>query len=255
MIEAYEDKIKDIIKRSIRRGTATLKINIDAKPTLLYKPDLETLMNFYKDLLDMKEQMGIKEKIGLETLYPYLQAFIPKTKKSYETENIARIALKLLRNALSDLVKMRKSEGEKIRRELLKMLSSVEKLLRMIQKRKDKSLIDYAKALRQKIKELSNASGIHENVNGRTIAKEVIIYAEKSDVTEECQRIGFHLKQFKSTMSEKSQVGKKLEFLISEMTREINTLLSKALDAKISHYGIKIKLELEKMREHAENIE
>jgi uncharacterized protein (TIGR00255 family) len=255
MIEPYESRIKDMIKKRIKRGTTMLKINIDAKPTILYKPDIEALMNFYKDLLEIKEQMGIKEQIGFETLHPYLQAFMPKTRKSYEIENIAKATIKLLRSALFDLVKMRKNEGAKIKKELLKMLSSVERLIKKIQKRKDKFLVDYARALRQKIKELSNASGIHENVNGRMIAKEVVIYAERSDVTEECQRIVFHLKQFKSAISERSQVGKKLEFLISEMTREINTLLSKALDARISHYGIMVKLELEKMREHAENIE
>lgn len=145
----------------------------------------------------------------------------------------------------------RSKEGEPLYQDMVAKLEHIEQVVDEISKRSPQIVEEHRQKLTEKVEELLGNTKIDESV----LATELIIYSDKICVDEEIVRLRTHVQHVKDTLQEGENIGRKLDFLIQEMNREANTILSKANDIEISNYGIELKTEIEKIREQIQNIE
>ena len=160
---------------------------------------------------------------------------------------------KLVEKALDDHNQMRVREGKGIRRDFQGRLSRIESVTDEIRAFAPQVLKAYQKKLLERVNGLTNQHGIE--VAKGDIAREVAIFADRSDINEELQRLKSHCKQFRKVITRVGQIGRKLDFITQEMAREANTLAAKGNNSKISSLAVDIKSEIEKIKEQAENTE
>ena len=153
--------------------------------------------------------------------------------------------------ALGDLEKMRRKEGAVLQKDLIQRLHTIEGRLRTVQQRIPVALQASGVRLKARVAKLLEG----QSVNMDRLAQEIAMLAERSDVTEELTRLKSHVAQFRHALKAKEPVGKRLDFLLQEMGREVNTIGSKANDVEISAEVMELKSELEKIREQVQNIE
>ena len=149
------------------------------------------------------------------------------------------------------LMKMRQEEGFAMFQDMERRLKSITGILETIKLRAPQVVIEYQKRLTERIKELTAGYELDDT----RLAQEVAFMAEKSDITEEIVRMQSHISQFAELLQSDEAEGKKIDFLLQEMNREINTIGSKSNDAEITRQVIEVKSELGKLREQAQNIE
>ena len=251
-ISAFEDKIKEILQKDIKRGKVNLnliydgeplkggRINIDEKVAKSYHEGLQRLRRHLglNDDFSAKDIMLLPGVINYEAVERNLPAIWPKV----------RLALD---RAISALIKDREKEGKALCADLGKRAKKIEKMLSVIRSRAHLNIDEYRKRFADRI---SDITGGREIDMGR-LEMEVAIFAKNSDISEEITRLDNHLVNFGKTISGSGEVGKKLDFIAQELHREINTIGSKASDFAISKNVIEIKGEIEKIREQAKNLE
>lgn len=251
-ISFLEDKIRETVGKSLSRGKIDVYVSYDeygedSRSVALDEP----LAKAYINALE-----GLRDKYGLEDdITVSLVARYPDVLKVEKVEVDEGKTLELLKtaldNALKSLVSMREIEGEGLRANLLERAAYVEDLLKSIAFRAPEVVKEYKQKLENRIKELLDQQNIDEN----RWAVEVAYFADRASIDEEIVRLASHLGQLKETLDIQQPVGRKLDFLIQEMNREINTIGSKANDLTITRNVVEIKSELEKMREQIQNIE
>jgi uncharacterized protein (TIGR00255 family) len=153
--------------------------------------------------------------------------------------------------ALDSLIEMRKTEGENIKQDLLVRIERVQNLVDKIAENSKGIVEEYVSKLEKRVKEILKTDVVDEN----RIAQEAVIYADKTSIEEELTRLNSHIVQFKELVNSDGPVGKKLDFMIQEMNREINTIGSKSGKFEITQLVIKIKTQIEDIREQIQNIE
>jgi len=156
-----------------------------------------------------------------------------------------------LRKAITGLVRMREQEGRFLANDLGERLGLLETGLEQIRKSAPEIVKRYREQLHARVKE----AGLEIPVDDERLLKEVVFFADRCDISEEITRLASHLKQFRDCLKSNEPVGRTLDFLAQEMGREINTIGSKANAAEISQQVVKMKAELEKIREQVQNIE
>ncbi len=166
-----------------------------------------------------------------------------RTDSGIEKENF----FKVLNQALKKMLLMKEKEGMLLQKDIFGRLSKVQKMLVQIEKKAQNSTDKYAEKLKERLAKLK--------FEDERVFKEIALFAEKVDITEELVRLESHLKQFAALKNEKEAIGRKMDFLLQEMGREVNTIASKASDVTISSAVVNIKGELEKIREQVQNIE
>ncbi len=212
----------------------------------------ESLVSQYIGMLrDLKSRYGLSGDIEVDTLAVLPDVFAV-TETREDPEALWRVLSGGLSRALDDLGTMRADEGAILSQDISARLQTIEHLLGKI-RGKAPALVEIAR------KRMSETLGrlMNELPDPARISQEIAILAERTDVTEELTRLGSHLAQFKTLLKEPSPegVGRKLDFLIQEMGREVNTIASKSMDAEISLDVVHGKAELEKIREQVQNIE
>lgn len=156
-----------------------------------------------------------------------------------------------LTGALSDFIAMREREGERIQKDLCERIDYMRTLVKEVDERSPQTVKEYSDKLYEKIKEVLDGKEIDE----ARILTEVAIYADKVAVNEETVRLGSHFEEFDTIINSGSPAGRKLDFLIQEINREVNTIGSKASDIEIAKTVVTLKGEIEKLREQIQNIE
>ena len=251
-IAAFEDRIKEILQKKIKRGKVNLNLAYDG---VLLKAERLSInkkaaKNYYNALEGLKKELGLKEEIDIrdiialpgvlsfDSLEKGLAAFWPKIKKALDM-------------AIDRLVSDREKEGKALHADLAARTKAIETMLVTIKSRAHLNIDEYRKRFADRVKDLTGGRDIDM---GR-LEMEVAIFAKNSDISEEITRLQNHLSNFNKTMSAGGEVGKKIDFIAQELHREINTIGSKASDFKISKNVIEIKGEIEKIREQAKNLE
>jgi uncharacterized protein (TIGR00255 family) len=251
--QTLEDEIRSQIASKVRRGRIEVSIQMKKNATEaeydleLNLPLVRSLIQIFKEL---NEQFGLDDKITPETLCQMRDVILYKPHDVDIDE--ARPALQeVMRLALDSLDKMRRVEGKAIEKDFVKRLKLIEAYLDEIEERAPSMVEAYKKRLREKIHNLSQDMELDES----RLMQEVAIFADRCDITEEIVRLRSHLKQFQNYMSVDDSVGRRLDFLIQEINREVNTISSKTSDSSISAKVVEIKGELEKLREQVQNVE
>lgn len=251
-ITAFEDRIKEILQKKIKRGKVNLNLMYDG--TLLKGGKISinrgAAKNYYNALEGLRKALGLSEEVALKDIiampgvlsYDSLEAglasFWPKIKKALDL-------------AADRLIIDREKEGKALQADLSNRTKKIAALLATIKSRAHLNIDEYRKRFADRVKDLT---GGREIDMGR-LEMEVAIFAKNSDISEEITRLDNHLSNFNKTLISGGELGKKIDFIAQELHREINTIGSKASDFKISKNVIEIKGEIEKIREQAKNLE
>jgi uncharacterized protein (TIGR00255 family) len=254
LLAPLENEIKKRIGERCSRGRIEATVRIDVEGSAAaggrFTLNLPLLRNYHALLAQMKEELGLQEEITLSQLAGFRDIFVA-TETAQDPEILWESLAKLFDEAILALNEMREKEGQCLRRDLEERLCGIGAVLEGIAARSPQVILDYQKRLGDRVRELTGGTVVDE---GRLL-QEVAMMAEKSDITEEIVRFRSHIEQFYCLLADVDAAGRKIDFLIQEMGREINTIGSKSSDAGISRDVIEIKSELAKLREQVQNIE
>lgn len=248
----FEDRIRKTIQQNVRRGRIEVYLNITEteEKKRLVKVDKDLALSYDKTL---KELAAV-----LDTVYQpdvFRLASLPEVlvieEPEIDLESIWEVCSQALALALDGFTAMRRTEGGKLSEDILSRLDLLAAEITKIAARSDQVVIDYQNRLQERIQVLIGEAVVDE----ARMANEVAIFAERASITEELVRLDSHLMQCRLAFNNDEALGRKLDFMIQEMNREINTIGSKANDLAISQTVVILKSELEKVREQIQNIE
>lgn len=252
ILSDLENQIKDIIRQKITRGKIMYSLNFSSLngelQNLKIEPD--TIKIYTKLLKQMKEEAKIKEEIRLDHLLAF-KDIISFEEETTVDEKLSGFIFKLTNQTLNELTKMRSEEGNFLKTDLKERLQNIVKISSQIFDLGKKNARNEFDKLYQRVLAL-----IDENkIENQRFEQELAIIVDKVDITEEAVRLKSHIKLFEDNLNAGSPVGKTLNFILQEMNRETNTISNKATMIEISHQVVKLKEEIEKMREQVQNIE
>jgi uncharacterized protein (TIGR00255 family) len=249
-----EVNIKKRVGERVSRGRIEVNVRVDADPGVNGGDRLEAniplLNSYYALLTDLKESFKLTDEITLNTLVR-LKGGIYATETEIDPEEIWGTMERVLDDAIDSLMHMKETEGKTLYADFTMRLETITTLIETVRVRVPEVVKQYQERLSARIRELRDDMGCDES----RLMQEVAIMAEKSDVTEEIVRLESHVTQFGEMLDSEEAIGRKMDFLLQEMHREINTIGSKSSDLAISGAVIEIKTELAKLREQAQNIE
>jgi uncharacterized protein (TIGR00255 family) len=251
-LNPLEGQVRNFIKQRLSRGRIDVYVQINESSEAQQRLELDWpfVQEVHLALKALQERFDLPGEIRLETLAGFKEIFTKKeVEPDLEKEWIeVRAALE---EALAALEAMRFTEGNVLTEDLTRRLDLIAKTAEAIQERSPAVLAAVRDRLGQRVKELVGGMELDE---GR-LAQEVAYLAERSDITEELVRIHSHLTQFRDLLKSEEPVGRRMEFLLQEVNREVNTIASKANDAQISQMATGMKSEVEKIREQIQNVE
>ncbi len=253
-ILALEKDLKSQISSKAKRGRIEVFIELKYEGgTRPYELELNMpLANSYVDIFkNMSKHFDLDQDIMLNSLLTMKDVVISKPAE-IDLEATKHGIQEAMALALDPLDMMRRKEGAAIEADFLTRIDLLEKYLGEVEKRAPELVEEYSKRLKEKIDRMLKDVAADEN----RLAQEVAFFADKSDITEEIVRIRSHLNQFREYLSEGDDaIGRRLDFLIQELNREVNTVGSKTSDSLADNVVIEMKAELEKLREQAQNVE
>ncbi|MBO8136571.1 MAG: YicC family protein [Desulfotomaculum sp.] len=249
---SLEDRIRRKIQRSAARGRVDVYISVEetGERSQQVKVDKTLALAYHKAMKELKSILPIIGDIELRDLVNMPNVFILEDPEE-DLEEWWPAVEEALDEALEKFVQMRTAEGLQLKEDLEKRVKKIKQYNQAIRQRAPKVVEEYRERLNQRLAEWKADGILDEN----RIAGEVVIFAERSNITEETVRLDSHLNQMAECLQSDEPVGRKLDFLLQEMNREINTIGSKANDLKISNYVVSVKSEIEKIREQVQNIE
>ncbi|MEW6652948.1 MAG: YicC/YloC family endoribonuclease [Bacteroidota bacterium] len=246
-----EFEIRERVKNKIKRGKIYLSVTVK-------KGEFEERFNeidpksvqFAVGLLnDIKKHAKIIDKVKLSDILLF-QNMLFKDDSEQASEEFGLVS-ESIDNAIIELNKMRDAEGRELDKDLRKRISIIEEALAKIETSARITVEEYFEKLKERAAQLvADLANNNDRLN-----VELALLSERSDVTEECVRLRSHIKMFIDTLEKSEDAGRRLNFIVQEMNREANTINSKSLASEISHSGIMIKEEIEKIREQIQNIE
>jgi uncharacterized protein (TIGR00255 family) len=253
-MEMLEAPVRDAINAQVARGRVTARIGIHAsagKSSARAHINVSLAKAYATELGKLAKQLKLSGGVSLDQILRAPGVF-QSDEELVVADKIWPVVEKALKQALLSLVKMREREGAHLAEDLAARIGVMRKAVEKIQKQAPLTVENYRKQLLERIK----AAGI-ENVaaDDERLLKEIVLFADRSDISEELTRLQSHFKQFEDCRKSREPVGRTLDFLAQEMNREINTIGSKANDAIISREVVTLKAELEKFREQAQNVE
>jgi uncharacterized protein (TIGR00255 family) len=249
---AFEEPIKKLVAASLDRGRVDITFSLQgvttAQPQLVVNDNVAR--QYHRCLLQLIDDYSLRPDIGLGDMLTLRDVIsLEEPRPDMEAEwTLIRTALSA---ALTDCDHMREVEGRALQEDLLDRLERFEEVVARITALLPQLLEMRQAELRQRVGRLLDGF----DLDPVRLAQETAILADKSDVTEEVTRLGSHIAQFRSFLTSDEPVGRRLDFLLQEFLREVNTLSSKIANADIAHLGVEMKNEIEKLREQVQNIE
>lgn len=253
-LSALEIEIKKKIGEPLIRGKIDVTIRRDANASAenahYLALNLPLARNYFDLFTQLKQSLNLQDDIKLGMIAGQKDIFLPVETPQDMTTLWQGLSV-VLEEAVAGMMDMRRREGEILSQDLLARLDLMAQLIIRIEVKAPQVVSEYQKRLTERIRELSSGLVVDE----ARLSQEVAIFAEKSDITEEIVRFRSHIGQFLEMLHSDEAIGRKVDFLIQEMNREVNTIGSKSSDADISRQVIEIKSELAKLREQVQNLE
>jgi uncharacterized protein (TIGR00255 family) len=250
---AAEAEVEKLLRQKIHRGSVTIKVRMripDDKAA--YRVNMAAMRSYIDQLKMLEMDADPTLRIDLGSL---LQ--LPGVCEPPPMEDICQAThdglIGLIGQALDQLIEMRRQEGRAVKAELLAQCDVVQANLAAVRQRAPEVVKDYHAKLQSRVSELMNAG--RAGIDAEALAREVAVFAERCDITEEIARLAGHLAQFRQAMDSAEPAGRKLDFIAQEMLREANTIASKANDAEIPRAVVEIKTAVDRIKEQAANVE
>ncbi|MBQ3229422.1 MAG: YicC family protein [Clostridia bacterium] len=249
---ALEDKVKQFAASRVARGKMDIYISIDniAGDDNGLSVNEKFLESYVALLREIKEKYSLGGDVTIQTVAGRNEVFV-QTRPDEDTEAAGRALVQVMEKAFDSFTAMREAEGEKLEADLLSHLEVLEELRAKIAERAPISVKENNDKMKARIKELLEGAEYDE----ARLLTECAVFADKADISEELARLGSHFSQFRKILCENVPVGRKLDFLVQEMNREVNTIGSKCNDGDIARCVIDAKSYVEKIREQIQNIE
>lgn len=248
-----EKDVKEIVRTFVSRGGLTVAVMVEEEndgvvPMTVNK---SAARSYARLLNDLRKAAKIREQVKLEHLLKFSEVF--EVKREEETdERIWRVVEEALRAAMEKFNEMRTKEGSELAKDLEQRVRWIDETVGTIERLSKERIPEERQKLTERIDQLLEDKSI---IDQNRMELEIALLADKLDVTEECVRFRSHNKFFLEAMAGKEMAGRKLNFLVQEINREANTIGSKTNDTEIAHLVVKMKEELEKVREQLQNIE
>ncbi len=250
--QAFEIHASQKVKSKIYRGRIRISVSIEQQSgktsSLFNKDQLGSDFSEFKKLL---QEYGTSIEIKGETILELLKLRNSNDSHAIPITEVDEILDGLLSDALEKLLEMKNQEGNALRKDMSERVSQIAKLVSKI----ESESLNIAQEWKEKLfQRLSNA-GLQIDLDDERVLKEITIFAEKSDISEEITRLNSHILQLHTTFEQAESIGRKIEFLLQEMGRELNTICSKSTKIQCTQIALDARNELEKLREQALNVE
>jgi uncharacterized protein (TIGR00255 family) len=251
-LSAFEPRIRELVSDRVTRGRTNVVVGYDRLPSAARNLalDRDLARSYHESMRALQDELRVTGEItiGMILQAPGVLRFSEDQVVPNETWRTLETALK---SALDELVKMRAREGKHLAKDLIHRLKIVRHSLKEVRKLHPSVAEKYRLALLERV----SKAGLEFVPNDERLLREVALFADRSDVSEELTRLESHLAQFAHHLRKDEPVGRALEFITQEISRELNTLGAKASDAEISQHVVACKAELEKIREQVQNLE
>ncbi len=253
-LNVFEDRIKNKIKTKLSRGRIDVYINLEEKAYDNYEvlPNFEILDKYVKTYQEIQQRYGLKEELSLSLLTRISEGINVSYLERGEDEFWMSIE-PALEIAITKILEMRAQEGLQLKNDIFTKIDSIKTKLVQIERYAPKIIEAYRLKTRDRIAEL--LLQMNAEIDEMRLANEIALYADKTNINEEIVRIYSHLDQMHQILSLDEPVGRKLDFLVQELNREINTIGSKSPDIDVSNLVIDLKSDIEQIREQIQNIE
>jgi uncharacterized protein (TIGR00255 family) len=249
-----EDEVDKLLRQNLSRGTINYVLRLkEVGATALFEIDEGALRSILAKLRDVSSSIGFTGQIDLAGLLELPGIVRPLLPDEEQARRIKELVLRISQEAVDKLNTMRAAEGRFLEEDLKKHCRIMTDELDKIRQRSVSVVKDYANRLRRRVDELLAEAKL--KLDAETLAREVAVLADRSDIAEEIARLDAHLHQFDQICKTDGGAGRRLDFLSQEMLREINTVASKAADAEIARSVVDIKCLIERLKEQIQNVE
>ena len=255
-LASLEPRAREIINAQVARGRLAVNITLQARPagTGADTPppalDVAAARAYYQAMLALQKELGAGGEITIDAVLR-APGVLRLTEETTSPDEVWPAIEKALRQALADLVEMRAREGRHLAEDLRARLEEMRARLADIRRRQPDATANYRQALHERLQK----AGLDVPLDDDRLAKEIVLFADRCDISEEVTRLESHLDQFIALLPKDEPVGRTMDFLTQEMARELNTLGAKANDLAINQLALACKTELDKVREQVQNIE
>jgi len=252
-LSAIEMVVRKRVGARLSRGRVDLNINFDRTGSATYEVNRPLIAGYVKALREIKEELGLAGEIDVNSL-ARVPGALTAARDGFDEQNMAGVE-SALDEALDSLEQMRESEGAALAAEMRVRVAKIEAEVPIIEAAAAGLADAYRERLQKRVTELIARGSQAVELDAGRLAQEVAYLADRSDISEELARLRSHLEQFRSSIDADGEVGKRLDFLLQELNREANTVLSKSTEIAIKDSALAIKAEVEKLREQVQNVE
>jgi uncharacterized protein (TIGR00255 family) len=251
---SLEPEVENVVRQAMRRGTVQVNLRVDRQASAEnYRINAAVVENYRAQLAGISGTGKSAEKVSLDTLLQLPGAIDEGYRTNIEPQEDWPHIEPVLKEALAAVNKMRLDEGQALFKDLTENGQLVETFLAKVAERAPAVADSYRERLAQRVNKA--LAELNVTLDPVDLLREVSLFIDRSDVSEETVRLRSHLQQFSEALQLEESAGRKLEFIVQEMGREVNTIGSKANDAEISRYVVEIKSALERIREQIQNVE
>jgi uncharacterized protein (TIGR00255 family) len=248
-----EMNIRKRVGARLSRGRVDLNISFERTGATSYEINRPLIAGYVNALRDIQNEFDLAGDVDINTLTRLPGALAP-ARDGLDEVSIAGIE-RAIDTALDDLERMRQSEGASLAEAMRVRVAKIEAEVPIIENAAAGLVDSYRQRLQKRVGEIIGRGGQTIEVDAGRLAQEVAYLADRSDISEELARLRSHLEQFRASLDSEGEVGKRLDFLLQELNREANTVLSKSTEVSIKDAGLAIKAEVEKLREQVQNVE
>jgi uncharacterized protein (TIGR00255 family) len=253
-VSFIEEDVDKLLRKNMSRGTVNYVLKLkNSSINALFDIDETALKTIIEKLNKAGSATGAKGAIDISNLLSLPGIIQPALPDKKISEQIRKKILQISREAIDMVKQMRATEGNFLDADLKKHCSAIEKDLDQIRARGDIVLKEYAAKLKQRVDAL--LAEVKLKLDEETLAREVAVFAERSDISEEVARLDSHLQQFVQACKSNELAGRRLDFISQEMLREANTIASKASDTNIIRSVVDIKCRIDRIKEQVQNVE
>ena len=253
-INPFESIIRGLVQDRITRGKVEVSVSIqDAGERPKTFTINSVLRKQIQELLVQEEFYDDPKKVPLQAVNSISNEWIQQQDTPIAEDVLSEIVQESTNQALDALITMRTVEGKHIEQDLLSRITTLENIIKSIDENKAGAVDAYREHIKGKIQEY--LVSLEASISEDRFLQEIALLADKTDITEEIVRFTSHVVQLKNTLADENSIGRKVDFILQEMNREVNTIGSKAMDSSITEFVVQLKCELEKIREQVQNVE
>ena len=253
-INPFESIIRGLVQDRITRGKVEVSVSIqDAGERPKTFTINSVLRKQIQELLVQEEFYDDPKKVPLQAVNSISNEWIQQQDTPIAEDVLSEIVQESTNQALDALITMRTVEGKHIEQDLLSRITTLENIIKIIDENKAGAVDAYREHIKGKIQEY--LVSLEASISEDRFLQEIALLADKTDITEEIVRFTSHVVQLKNTLVDENSIGRKVDFILQEMNREVNTIGSKAMDSSITEFVVQLKCELEKIREQVQNVE